>query len=151
MKLQKDLIGYKEFITFCHDFSLKSTSLLTAIQVGEIYLNCVPLDFSSKTMKGMSFDLFCKSLTQLAVCAYRDVDSNITLRNKVLGLFLFMWKRINNPEKAAETARGRRIVSTSHAGSLNIYGMLFLKTNKLIFIDLLILFLKDLDYFLIRF
>lgn len=122
MKLQKDLIGYKEFITFCHDFSLKSTSLLTAIQVGEIFLNCVPLDFASKSMKGMSFELFGKALTQLAVTAYRDADSTITLKNKVMGLFLFMWKRINNPEKAADIAMTRRIVSTSHAGSLNLYG-----------------------------
>eukprot|EP01035_Chromulina_nebulosa_P038781 gene38781-52383_t len=35
MAEQKDLIGYKEYIQFCQDYSLKSTALLTAIQVGE--------------------------------------------------------------------------------------------------------------------
>jgi hypothetical protein len=37
-------IGHKEFFQFCQDFKLKSSALLSAIQVGEVYLTAAPLD-----------------------------------------------------------------------------------------------------------
>lgn len=99
-KHQKDLIGYKEYVQvnfqqipsininyfgfqFCHDFNLKSTSLLTAIQVGEIFLNIVPLNLETKSEVGMSFDMFCRAIIYMAFLAYRDVDARITPANKV--------------------------------------------------------------------
>lgn len=83
MQAQKDLIGYREYIQFCHDFSLRSTALLTAIQVGEIFLNCVALDPDTKSLKGMNFETFCTSLIHMSAVAYRDADPTIPLENKV--------------------------------------------------------------------
>jgi hypothetical protein len=119
----RDLITYKEYIQFCHDFSLRSTVLLTAIQVGEVYLNCVPLDSVTRSLKGMNFDTFCLSIVYMAAIAYRELDcAEVPMHNKVKALLLFMWKHVNNREKIAEVARSRVRVLISNAGSLNLYG-----------------------------
>lgn len=62
---------------------MKSTSLLTAIQIGEIYLNLVPLHPETKTESGMTFDLFCQSIIYMAYVAYRDVDPRVPVQDKV--------------------------------------------------------------------
>jgi hypothetical protein len=118
----KDLITYKEYIQFCHDFSLRSTALLTAIQVGEVYLNCVSLDPVTRALKGMNFETFCMSLICMSAIAYRDADPSVPMQNKVKALLLFMWKSVNNREKIAEVARSRVRILISNAGSLNMYG-----------------------------
>ena len=81
--MYKDLISYKEYIQFCHDFSLRSTALLTAIQVGEIFLNCVSLDPVTRTLKHMNFETFCHSIISMAAAAYRDCDPSVPMQNKV--------------------------------------------------------------------
>mmetsp|Transcript_6304 Transcript_6304/g.10551 ORF Transcript_6304/g.10551 Transcript_6304/m.10551 type:complete len:624 (+) Transcript_6304:126-1997(+) len=48
-KTQKDMISYKEYLMFAQDFGLKSTVLLTATQLGEIFLNIVPLQSAGVT------------------------------------------------------------------------------------------------------
>lgn len=47
-------IGHKEFFQFCQDFKLKSSALLSAIQVGEVYLTAAPLDDGSCSNDGTS-------------------------------------------------------------------------------------------------
>jgi len=122
-KHQKDLIGYKEYVQFCHDFNLKSTSLLTAIQVGEIFLNIVPLNLETKSEVGMSFDMFCRAIIYMAFLAYRDVDARITPASKVKAILLFMWKAVNDSEKTMRMISNNRSNTLSHfAGSLNVFG-----------------------------
>ncbi len=83
---QKDVIAYKEYTQFCHDFSLKSTALLTAIEVGEVFLNVVPYDHDTKALKGMTFAMFCDALVAMSVLAYRS--SAVEHKNKVKVRFL---------------------------------------------------------------
>jgi len=122
LRAQKDLISYKEYIQFCHDFDLKSTSLLTAIQVGEVFFNCVALDAESKTIKGMNFDAFCATLIHMALLAYRNCHPSVTPVNKIKALLCFMWRAVNQSDKRERTAKMRGQSSTSHAGSLNMFG-----------------------------
>jgi hypothetical protein len=90
VKFQKDFISYKEYIQFCHDFNLKSTSLLTAIQVGEIFLNIVPFSAGETTSSevGMNVDMFCTAIVHMAAIGYRDCVQEITLQSKVFSLCL---------------------------------------------------------------
>lgn len=118
VKSQKDVISYKEYMSFCYDFNLKSTSLLTAVQVGEVYLNIVPLHDA-----GMSFDLFLRALVYMSFVAYRDVPSAVSADSKVKALLLYMWKAVNDSDKTARLVRSNRSHTlTQFAGSLNLFG-----------------------------
>lgn len=106
-KYQKDLICYKEYVNFCHDFNLRSTALLTAIQVGEVFLNIVPgphgtaygallmrpastAAYSSDLIGGvgMNFDQFCKSILYMAYIAFRENSAKVTPGEKVIAQLL---------------------------------------------------------------
>lgn len=123
-KLQKELIGYREYIQFTADFSLKSTYLLTAVQVGEVYLSVTLLDEKYKACAGMSFAHFCEAVILMAYLAHREFDGSVvTPANKVKALLLYMWKAVNDSSKSnRRIAENRSNVLTSYAGSLNIYG-----------------------------
>lgn len=82
-KSQKEYIGYREYVQFCYDFNLKSTSLLTAIQIGEIFLNIAPFTTDLKFEVGMNFDMFCKAILYMAFVAYREADPRVNAANKV--------------------------------------------------------------------
>mmetsp|Transcript_9547 Transcript_9547/g.14364 ORF Transcript_9547/g.14364 Transcript_9547/m.14364 type:complete len:421 (-) Transcript_9547:162-1424(-) len=124
MKRMTNTIGYVEFFKFTHDFKLKSTALLTAIQVGDIFLTSVPLDEENRDLRIMNFDTFCSSIILMALVAYRD--SSATPAAKVKALLLFMWRSVNSSEKTAKAVNDRYGVSSrtvqGHAGSLNIHG-----------------------------
>lgn len=123
LKSLRDLWGFEEYAEFCHDFNLKSTALLTGIQVGDVFLTVVPLDNTLKTIKGLNFDQFCKVLLCMALVAYRDISNpKITSVCKLKELLLFMWKTINSSEKATKAVNSRSSGVASHAGSLNVYG-----------------------------
>jgi hypothetical protein len=85
---------------FCQDFSIKSTALLTATQLGDIYLTIVPLQSTSAVqgtdahrhcesageglmVAGMSFELFCRALMFMALVAYRNLDAAVPTTYKV--------------------------------------------------------------------
>lgn len=68
---------------FCQDFSLKSTSLLTAIQVGEVYLNLVPLSPQTLSEAGMGFELFKRAVLYMAFIAYQHCHEALKPVNKV--------------------------------------------------------------------
>jgi len=135
MKTQKELIGYKEYMQFCHDFHLKSTYLLTAMQVAEVFFNLVPIPLqcppvsaqphASIETAGMSFETFQHSLLYLACLAYRDpiVFIHVSTVNKLKGLFSFMWKVINDQDKNIRMIQSHQLNTAAAfaAGSLNIY------------------------------
>jgi hypothetical protein len=56
----------------------------------------------------MNFDLFCKSLLYMAYIAYRDVDSRVTAPNKVKAILLYMWKAVNDNDKAMRLVNSNR-------------------------------------------
>jgi hypothetical protein len=109
---------------FTHDFKLKSTALLTAIQVGDIYLTSVPLSNENRDMRVMTFDTFCSSVILMALIAYRE--SLVPPADKVKAILLFMWRAVNSNETALKAVNDRYGVSSrtvqGHAGSLNIHG-----------------------------
>jgi hypothetical protein len=96
---------------------------MTAIQVGEIYLNIIPLNSETKGESGMNFDLFCQVLLYMACVAYRDVDCRVRQENKVKALLLYMWKSVNDNSKTARLVSSNRNNTLSQfAGSLNVFG-----------------------------
>lgn len=118
-----DTIGYPEYMQFCTDFSLRSTSLLTAIQVGELYLNAVSLDVEARRIQPMTEPRFLSMLANMAMLAYRNCHASVLPHNKVKALLNFMWRGVNCNEKVDRHALdGRGPISSSHAGSLNMYG-----------------------------
>jgi len=115
LRAQKDLISYKEFTSFCQDFTLKSTALLTAIQVGEVFLNVVPVHPTTKLLRGMTFTAFTQSLVAMAMLAYKE--HQISPRNKVMALLHFMWKAVNQGDKAKSALSRSGGGGASHAGT----------------------------------
>jgi hypothetical protein len=111
-------------LQFTHDFKLKSTALLTAIQVGDIYLTSVPLSNENRDMRVMTFDTFCSSIILMGLVAYRE--SPVPPADKVKAILLFMWRAVNSNETALKAVNDRYGVSSrtvrGHAGSLNIHG-----------------------------
>lgn len=104
-----------------HDFKLKSTSFLTAFQIGDIYLTCVPHLAENRDLRVLNFDTFCISLILMALTAHRD--SSATPANKVKALLVFMWRAINSPDVTEKAVSDRYMSDAkSHAGSLNIFG-----------------------------
>lgn len=85
LKSLRDMIGYEEYTQFCQDYNLKSTALLTAIQVGDVFLTVVPMDPELKAIKGMNFQSFCKSLISMALIAFRDIKVEVSCADKVSG------------------------------------------------------------------
>lgn len=123
VKSQKDVISYKEYMQFCYDFNLKSTSLLTAVQVGEVFLNLVPLNRDAKCESGMTFDLFLKALVYMAFVAFRDAPRSVASEDCVRALLLYMWKAVNDSDKTQRLVRSNRSHTlTQFAGSLNLFG-----------------------------
>lgn len=110
---------------------MKSTSLLTAIQVGEIFLNVVPLNSTEISSKaaggseslGMTFEHFLRSLLYMAFIAYRDSPPSVTPPFKMKALLLYMWKAVNDSDKTSRLVSNNRNNTLTHfAGSLNIFG-----------------------------
>lgn len=104
---------------------MKSTSLLTAIQVGDIFLNIVPINTEGKggDSLGMSFDHFLQAIMYMSFVAYRDVQQSVTVANKVKALLLYMWKAVNDNQKTRNLVSNNRNNTLSHfAGALNVFG-----------------------------
>lgn len=120
-KKLKNTLGYNEFFKLAHDFKLKSTALLTAFQIGDIYLTCVPHLAENRDLRVLNFDTFCTSLILMALTAHRE--SSASPANKVKTLLVFMWRAINSPDVTQRAVTDRYMSDVkSHAGSLNIFG-----------------------------
>ena len=124
--MRMDLIGYPEYLQFCTDFALRSTSLLTAIQVGELYLNAVTLDTENKRLRQMNETMFHSLLINMALLAYRNSHPSVLPHNKLKALMCYMWRAVNCSERVDRQAllghKANGSASSSHAGSLNMYG-----------------------------
>mgnify|MGYP003385037472 CR=1 FL=1 len=108
-------------LQLAHDFKLKSTALLTAFQIGDIYLTCVPHLAENRNLRVLNFDTFCTSLILMALTVHRD--STASPENKVKTLLVFMWRAINSSEVTERAVTDRYMSDVkSHAGSLNIFG-----------------------------
>ena len=122
LRSQRDTISAVEFVQFCQDYNLRSTNLLTSIQVGEAFFESVGYDYGTKLVAGMGFDEFCNCLFLMAMFAYRHAHSTVTRTNKVKALLLFMWRASGAIDKRAKAANAKGKAGSSHAGSLNMFG-----------------------------
>lgn len=110
-------------LQFAHDFKLKSTALLTAFQIGDIYLTCVPHLAENRDLRVLNFDTFCTSLILMALTVHRDAPPSVSPANKVKALLVYMWRAINSSEITEKAVSDRYMSDVkSHAGSLNIFG-----------------------------
>lgn len=130
VRLQRDMISYKEFMQFAQDFSLKSTSFLTSLQVADIFLQVAPLDTELKSTKGMNYEALCDALVYMAHLAYRPLShsmSNNTKNggNKVKALLLHAWKALNSHDRNSRLLKEHVHIATSLMtpnGTHDIYG-----------------------------
>jgi hypothetical protein len=122
LRSQKNLISSLEFLEFCRDYNLRSTSLLTSIQVGMAYFECTGFDKETNDVKGMNFDAFSQCIVFMALFAYRDAHHTVTAPNKVKALLLHMWRASGSLEKRSKAAMAKGRDGHSHAGSLNMFG-----------------------------
>ncbi len=122
LRSQKNLISSSEFLQFCQDYNLKSTSLLTSIQVGMAFFECTGYDPETTMAKGMNFDAFCQCVVFMALFAYRQSHHTVTAPNKVKALLLHMWRASGALEKRSKAANAKGRSGHSHAGSLNMFG-----------------------------
>ncbi len=122
VRAQKDTISAVEFLQFCQDYNLRSTNLLTSIQVGEAFFESVGYDYTTKLVSSMAFEQFCECLFLMALFAYRHAHPTVTRINKVKALLLFMWRASGAIDKRSKAANAKGKVGSSHAGSLNMHG-----------------------------
>jgi len=61
-------------------------------------------------------------LINMALLAYRNSHPSVLPHNKVKSLLNYMWRAVNCSERVDRLALARKGVSSSHAGSLNMYG-----------------------------
>lgn len=116
-------IDFKDYNQFIVDFNLKSSSFLSALQLGDIYLNVVQLKTDDLTLSGMTIENFYEILLRIAVFAYRNLEGEYPLQNKIKALFVHMWKAVNTDDKLHRGITGRGNVGSGvHSGSLNIFG-----------------------------
>lgn len=119
----KDALGYSEFLKFASDFDLSSSVILSTLEIGDIYLSSIQEVRPDSTVRKLTFPEFWEALVRCALVAYNKI-SDATIVDMVRGLFLYMWRAMNNgvPRAVAE----RRSVST-YAGDLISGAMLFNK------------------------
>jgi hypothetical protein len=121
------------YLQFSQDFKLKSSALLSAIVVGDIYLTAVPLNDTAgggggcraEVYRCMGFEQFLKSILLMALVAYKEAPAGVPPADKVKALLLYMWRTINSREKtqqAVQTRNGTSKTVEGYANSLNIHG-----------------------------
>jgi hypothetical protein len=120
----KEALGYAEFLKFAQAFDLSSNTILSTIELGDIYLSSVKTTDPSATMHKLTFPEFWESLVRCALVAYGKISS-VTIVDKIRGLLLYMWRAINGsvPKAWGDVRRG----GSTNPGDLLAGAMLFNK------------------------
>ncbi len=116
-------MGYAEFLKFAADFGLSGSRILSSIELAETYFSSCETTASRRLgdLEKLTFDQFQTALIFAADRAYSKKDAggkntnSLKLEDKVMALFLYMWKAINKSVPRAISER--RGVST-YAGNL---------------------------------
>eukprot|EP00753_Platysulcus_tardus_P010386 PLAT2620.1.p1 GENE.PLAT2620.1~~PLAT2620.1.p1 ORF type:complete len:440 (+),score=160.43 PLAT2620.1:24-1322(+) len=117
----KSGMSYANFLKFSHDFNLSTSTILSTIEIGDIYLCATRAKEGADTVRKLRFPEFKECLIRAALVAY-DKISTATPRDKIQGLFLYMWRALN---KAVPRAMVERSSLTTYAGDLMRGAMLF--------------------------
>lgn len=116
-------ITFREFHQFSLDYNLKSTHLLTGMQIGHAYLCAVPMRDDMMLCQGMKFDMFLKAIIHLALLGFgQHYSPEITPLLKVKALMLHMWKLLNKNETALKAVKANTKMFGSSRASFNLYG-----------------------------
>lgn len=112
----KEALGYNEFLKFAVDFNLSSSQILSSLELGDIYLSSIRMSEGDGNVRKLTFLEFWEATVRCALVAYSKI-SEATIADKIMGLFLYMWRSVNKnvPRAIAE----RRNIST-YAGDLII-------------------------------
>ena len=105
----KEALGYNEFLKFAVDFNLSSSQILSSLELGDIYLSSIKLSEGDGNIRKLTFLEFWEAVVRCALVAYSKI-SEATIADKIMGLFLYMWRSVNKtvPRAIAE----RRNIST---------------------------------------
>lgn len=90
----KECLGYNEFLRFAMDFHLSSNVILSTLEIGDIYLSSIKVTDGQENIRKLTFHEFWEALVRCALIAYSKI-SDAEPGDKVRGLFLYMWRAIN--------------------------------------------------------
>ena len=123
---QLHALHYEEYIHFISDYQLANTSMLTSIELGDIFLSTVRQGTYSSdgNLQPLTLEEFLEVIIRIALQAYHNASKTTTSVDKVKSFFLFLWRNITNPNRSKLNSRnGGRMDSTKVAGGdLNICG-----------------------------
>ena len=105
----KECLGYNEFLRFAMDFHLSSSVILSTLEIGDIYLSSIKATDGQENIRKLTFHEFFEALVRCALVAY-DKISGASVGDKVRGLFLYMWRAIN--ESVPRAIEERRNITT---------------------------------------
>lgn len=111
---------YREFLRFAKDFNLSSSVILSTLEIGDIFLTCVELTSGEDQIGKLSPRRFREALLRSALVAYSKISA-ATVVDKLKGLFLYMWRAMND-NVPKNFAQGQ--IST-YSGSLMAGAMTF--------------------------
>jgi len=99
----KECLGYNEFLKFAMDFHLSSNVILSTLEIGDIYLSSIKATDGQENIRKLTFAEFWEALVRCALIAYSKI-SDASPGDKVRGLFLYMWRAINETVPRAMAA-----------------------------------------------
>ena len=112
----KECLGYNEFLRFALDFNLSSNVILSTLEIGDIYLSSIKVTDGQENIRKLTFAEFWEALVRCALVAYSKI-SNASPGDKIRGLFLYMWRSINDTVPRA--IEERRNVTTYMGDLIN--------------------------------
>lgn len=120
----KEALGYAEFLRFAQAFDLSSNTILSTIELGDIYLSSIKAADPSASMHKLTFPEFWEALVRCSLVAYSKISS-VTIVDKIRGLLLYMWRAINGsvPKAWSDVRRA----GSTNPGDLLAGAMLFNK------------------------
>ena len=120
----KEALGYAEFLKFAQAFDLSSSTILSTIELGDIYLSSIKSSDPNALMHKLTFPEFWEALVRCALVAYGKISA-VTIVDKIRGLLLYMWRAINGsvPKAWGDVRRG----GSTNPGDLLAGAMLFNK------------------------
>jgi|TARA_B100000795_G_C22765940_1_gene425700 hypothetical protein len=99
----KECLGYNEFLKFAQNFHLSSNVILSTLEIGDIYLSSIKATDGQENIRKLTFPEFWEALVRCALIAYSKI-SDASPGDKVRGLFLYMWRAINDTVPRAMAA-----------------------------------------------
>ena len=87
-------MGYDDFMRFTTEFGMGSSVGLSSLDIGDIYLTVIAQSNFQLAVRKLVFDEFWEVLVSCALKAFSK--SLATTEDKVKGLFLYMWRHIDN-------------------------------------------------------